>query len=332
MNIDRCPSTLVPGFTSYSPAGLRKLFDGKKVSPILPYDAPDIHGEPEEFLKNREHISISGVQEKLSVLVDQGTIRLTKSGEQGTHLLKPISSRLARASDMPANEHVTMQIAAQLFGISTAPNGLCFFQTGEPAYITRRFDITQKGSKLRKEDFASLAGKTSAQGGSNFKYDYSYLEMGELIQRYVPAWKIEMERFFRLVLFNYLFSNGDAHLKNFSLQQTPGGDYLLAPAYDLLNTSIHVADEDFALRGGLIPEAEYSDVYARTGHPCRADFETFGRRIGVLPKKMMTILDMFSQEQAEVYTLIDRSFLDEKVRRMYKRSYQERLSRFVRQE
>ena len=90
MNIDRCPSTLVPGFTSYSPAGLRKLFDGKKVSPILPYDAPDIHGEPEEFLKNREHISISGVQEKLSVLVDQGTIRLTKSGEQGTHLLKPI--------------------------------------------------------------------------------------------------------------------------------------------------------------------------------------------------------------------------------------------------
>ena len=46
----------------------------------------------------------------------------------------------------------------------------------------------------------------------------------------------------------------------------------------------------------------------------------------------MTILDMFSQEQAEVYTLIDRSFLDEKVRRMYKRSYQERLSRFVRQE
>ena len=112
----------------------------------------------------------------------------------------------------------------------------------------------------------------------------------------------------------------------------PGGDYLLAPAYDLLNTSIHVADEDFALRGGLIPEAEYSDVYARTGHPCRADFETFGRRIGVLPKKMMTILDMFSQEQAEVYTLIDRSFLDEKVRRMYKRSYQERLSRFVRQE
>lgn len=110
------------------------------------------------------------------------------------------------------------------------------------------------------------------------------------------------------------------------------GDYLLAPAYDLLNTSIHVMDEDFALQSGLIPEAEYSDVYTRTGHPCRADFETFGRRIGALPKKMTEILDLFVQEQPEVYALIDRSFLDERVKRMYKRSYQERLSRLRREE
>ena len=141
-----------------------------------------------------------------------------------------------------------------------------------------------------------------------------------------------MSRFFALVVFNYLFANGDAHLKNFSLQQTSGGDYLLAPAYDLLNTSIHVVDEDFALQSGLIPEAEYSDVYTRTGHPCRADFETFGRRIGALPKKMTEILDLFVQEQPEVYALIDRSFLDERVKRMYKRSYQERLSRLRREE
>ena len=63
---------------------------------------------------------------------------------------------------------------------------------------------------------------------------------------------------------------------------------------------------------------------------CRIDFETFGQRIGVLPKKMTTVLDLFTQEQPEVYALIDRSFLDEKVKRMYKRSYQERLSRLTR--
>ena len=59
-------------------------------------------------------------------------------------------------------------------------------------------------------------------------------------------------------------------------------------------------------RGGVF------STYTRTGHPYRADFETFGRRIGVLPKKMTVILDIFSQEQTEVYALTDRSFLDEK--------------------
>lgn len=47
------------------------------------------------------------------------------------------------------------------------------------------------------------------------------------------------------VVFNYLFGNGDAHLKNFSLQATSGGDYVLTPAYDLLHTSIHIDDGDF---------------------------------------------------------------------------------------
>lgn len=46
---------------------------------------------------------------------------------------------------------------------------------------------------------------------------------------------------------------------------------------------------------------------------------------------MTEILDLFVQEQPEVYALTDRSFLDEKVKRMYKRSYQERLQRLLRQ-
>ncbi len=39
---------------------------------------------------------------------------------------------------------------------------------------------------------------------------------------------------------------------------------------------------------------------------------------------------MFSQEFPLVSELIDRSFLNEKAKRMYKRSYQERLHRFLR--
>jgi hypothetical protein len=33
-------------------------------------------------------------------------------------------------------------------------------------------------------------------------------------------------------MFNYLFSNGDAHLKNFSLLESSKGDYFLSPLYE----------------------------------------------------------------------------------------------------
>ena len=75
-----------------------------------------------------------------------------------------------------------------------------------------------------------------------------------------------------------------------------------------MNTSIHIDDGDFALQDGLIPKNEYSDVYVRTAHPCKDDFITFGKRIGVLPKKLMTTIDMFATEQPEVYELIGNSF------------------------
>ncbi|MCD7796057.1 MAG: HipA domain-containing protein [Alistipes sp.] len=324
-----CPGHLAEGFDRYCPSCTRRLFYGKRVSPLLDFD---YDADSMDMADSINQLSVSGVQEKLSTVVSDGKIVLTPVGGQGRYIIKPAPTykHLRFRDQIPANEHLTMQIARRVYKIPTAENGLVFFKNGAPAYITRRFDYDADGNKIKQEDFASLAHKTGATHGRDFKYTGSYEDAASLIRSNVAAWQVQMSRFFALVVFNYLFANGDAHLKNFSLQQSPGGDYLLAPAYDLLNTSIHVADEDFALQGGLIPKAEYSDVYRRTGHPCRTDFETFGRRIGVLPKKMVAILDLFMQEQSEVYALTDRSFLDEKVKRMYKRSYRERWSRFGR--
>lgn len=64
--------------------------------------------------------------------------------------------------------------------------------------------------------------------------------MADIIKQYVSASSVEVLKFFRLVIFNFLFSNGDAHAKNFSLLETPSGDFILAPAYDLLNTRLHI--------------------------------------------------------------------------------------------
>ena len=255
-----CPGHLAEGFDRYCPSCTRRLFDGKRVSPWLDFD---YDADSADMAESINQLSVSGVQEKLSAVVIDGKVVLTPAGGQGRYIIKPAPAykHLRFRDQIPANEHLTMQIARQVYKIPTAENGLVFFKNGEIAYITRRFDYDSDSNKIKQEDFSSLAHKSAATHGRDFKYTGSYEDAAALLKANVSAWQVQMSRFFALVVFNYLFANGDAHLKNFSLQQTPGSDYLLAPAYDLLNTSIHVRDEDFALQGGLIPEAEYSDTY-----------------------------------------------------------------------
>jgi serine/threonine-protein kinase HipA len=321
--LNNCPGTLAEGYSTYSPSCLRNLFNGKKVKHILSYDQPQFNEEVADlFIENRKRISISGVQEKLSFVLEKNVLRLTKEGEQGTYILKPIPRDLIKVDQVPANEHLTMQIAKQVFGLNTAENALIFFTNGSPAYITKRFDVKEDGTKWGKEDFATLAGKTTDNAGPNFKYQFSYEEAGLLIQKYVSAWRIEIEKYFSLVLFNFLFSNGDAHLKNFSLLESSKGDYLLSPVYDLLNTKLHVDDSDFALDKGLFLDDFKSEQYKKNKHPNKLDFVEFGRRIGVSENRIEKLLAPYLEKQALMETLISRSFLTEANKRGYLMLYQ----------
>jgi serine/threonine-protein kinase HipA len=316
--LNYCPGTLAEGFSTYSPGCLRNLFNGKKVSHVLPYEQPQQSEEvAEQFMENRKRISISGVQEKLSFILEKNVLRLTKEGEQGTYILKPIPRDLKKVDQVPANEHLTMQIARQVYGLNTAENAMIFFKNSSPAYITKRFDVKHDGGKWGKEDFATLAGKTKDNAGANFKYEYSYEEAGLLIRKYVPAWRIEIEKFFSLVVFNFLFSNGDAHLKNFSLLESHSGDYLLSPAYDLINTKLHVADTDFALDKGLFADDYKSERYKISGHPSKSDFTEFAKRIGVAEGRVEKLLNPFLEKQPFMETLVSRSFLPDDNKRGY---------------
>jgi serine/threonine-protein kinase HipA len=318
-----CPGTLAEGFNTYSTACLRRVFQGRKVSHVLPYAPPQSNEEDaEKFIENRKRISISGVQEKLSLILEKNKLRLTKEGEQGTYLLKPIPRDVKNVSQVPANEHLTMQIARQVYGLQTAENALIFFSNGEPAYITKRFDVKEDGLKWGKEDFASLAGKTEENAGQNFKYDFSYEEMGELLKKYVPAWRVEIEKLFSLFVFNFLFSNGDAHLKNYALLETSGRDYVLSPAYDLLNTKIHVDDTDFALNGGLFSNGFQSEAMRKSNHPGLHDFQELAGRFEIDEKRRDRILKPFLQVQPMVEELTRRSFLNEKTKRAFILYYQ----------
>ena len=319
MKVDHCPGTLAEGFNTYSRTCLKRVFDGRKVSHVLPYDAPNSNRQTDKlFEDNQKRISISGVQEKFSVLLEKNKLRLIKEGEQGTHILKPIPHVGRKRDQMPANEHLTMQIARQIYNIETAENALIFFQNEAPAYITKRFDVKPDGSKKAKEDFATLAGKTPQTHGEHYKYEGNYLDLFELIKKFLPAYRIETPKMFKLLVFNYLFSNGDAHLKNFAILETPMRDHQLSPAYDLLNTRIHVDDSNFALEEGLLPKRMAQTTIA-------GQFKILAEQVEIKPKQFNQIMASMMESSEEVVQLIHASFLEESTQRNYIQDYQYRL-------
>ena len=321
MEINRCPGTLAAGFATYSRTCIKRVFNGNKVNHILPYNSLQSNQNGEDsFEDNATRISISGVQEKFSLIQLKNKIRLTKEGEQGTHIFKPIPNGSKNADQMPANEHLTMQIAQKVFGIETAENALIFFGNGDPAYITKRFDVVTGGLKLAQEDFASLAGKSPQTHGADYKYLGSYWDLFELMRENLPSYKVESLKLFKLLVFNYLFSNGDAHLKNFSIIETPLGDFKLSPAYDLLNSRIHIEDKDFALNEGLIP--------ARMGQGNVAkQFQLLADYAGIQEKQRNAILALMVSKTENVKNLIDASFLKDRIKRNYLQTYQLKLTK-----
>jgi serine/threonine-protein kinase HipA len=318
-----CPGCYKPDYDTYCSTCRQQLFDGKKVSHILSFDAP----QDENLAAYQEHtksLSISGVQLKYSLNLEGNELVFAEKG--GQYILKPIPPfvQIAEAAAAPENEHLTMQIAKQLFNIDTASNALIYFRDGSPAYITRRFDVKADGTKHQQEDMAQISGRSRQTTGENFKYEGTYEEIGNLISKYVPAYMPALENYFKIIVFNYLFSNGDAHLKNFSLIQGSTGEYLLSKAYDLMSTVLHTPNEsDTAMelfKGDM--DTEFYAIFGCYGQP---HFRELGLRLGLVPKRITQILTRMLMSTEEVFSMIDDSFLQEKVKAKYKEAYLKKL-------
>ncbi|MGN6435839.1 MAG: HipA domain-containing protein [Agriterribacter sp.] len=322
-----CPGCYKTNAEGYCSNCRRQLFNGAKVSPVLTFEAPAIDNLA-EYQQKTKRLSISGVQLKYSLRLEGKELKLVETG--GQYIIKPIppSTLLKYPEIAPENEHLTMQIAEQVFGIKTAANALIYFKDGAPAYITRRFDVKADGTKYLQEDMAQLSGRSRHTGkpGDDFKYNGTYEEIGKLIEQHVAAYPPTLERFFQLVLFNYIFSNGDAHLKNFSLMETGMGDYTLTPAYDLMCTLLHIPDEtDMAL--DLYKDDHNSEFYSSYGFFGQPDFRIFAAKLGLQPIRTNRLITALLTNKQEVITLIKKSFLADEMKAAYIDRYLERLRR-----
>lgn len=181
----------------------------------------------------------------------------------------------------------------------------------KPVYFIRRFDRVGKSGKIHVEDFAQLAGMTR-----DTKYNYSMEKVARLIEEYCTFPAVEKLKLFRLTLFSYLTGNEDMHLKNFSIIHKDG-IISLSPAYDLLNTTIVLANpkEELALplkgKKSKITKSMF--------------FRYFGNeRLGLNQKVLSGIEEEFEAVYSRWLELTDKSFLSTELKEKYIDLVQER--------
>ena len=318
----RCHCCLKESENDFCRSCSQRLFGKANFSATLKFTLPSI-GQCTN--QNTRRISISGAQAKYSLRIVSKELEPTDNN--GTYILKPATNMQFRLfADMPANEHVTMQMAKQIFKLNVAESALLQFTTGEYTYLTKRFDIRNNGSKILQEDLAQTAGLSSDTNGSNFKYEsLSYEEIADILKQHVSASPIAIEHFFKILLFNYLVCNGDAHIKNFSLYcPHQDGVYELTPAYDLINTSLHADDFRTALDLFRDEENYNGKFFKDNGFYGASDFMEFARRIGIVEKRTAKFIKDTIAHLPEMDVMLDKSFLSGEAKKQYKKSLRDR--------
>jgi len=205
---------------------IRKVFSSSQL-PTVPFSIRNISQKAQEYAGK---LSISGVQPKLSVRINRKTAEIITVGKEGQFILKPQTDRFL---NLPENENMCMTIFA-IAGIETALHGIIDMHDGSHAYIVRRFDRKGK-EKIHFEDFQSVIQ-------SSDKYDGSMEKIGNAIRKYAKFPGIEVQKFFKIAIMNFIVGNGDAHLKNYGFLYD-NDDLNLSPCYDIVSSKLVIQNE-----------------------------------------------------------------------------------------
>jgi len=217
--------------------------------------------------------TISGVQRKLLVVRDESANAFRPAGPTGA---APYIAKF-NSQDLPTlvrNENLSLRWAVAVLGADEVTEFKLdrVAELDETALIVARFDRTTDGQKLRAEDFAQILCKPRGQNFAG-KYDASYEDVAGVIRAHTARPDIDLARLFRRLLVFALISNGDAHLKNFTLLEKPEG-LRLSPAYDIVNVGVYEGyDQNLALAIG-------DDIVALEAIS-RPLLAAFGERIGL---------------------------------------------------
>ena len=190
---------------------------------------------------------ISGVQPKILVRdekafadIEHTSHRLSHSYSGATHIVK-----LWEPNEYPqlaANEYFCLTAASRC-GLEVPRYRLA--EDGM-ALVIDRFDLRTDGTYRGFEDFCVLNARRTDE-----KYRGSYeTQVMKRFSQFANSTHVnqDMEKLFTLIALNCALRNGDAHLKNFGIVYNDvRGEARLAPAYDLVTTSVYLPKDSLAL-------------------------------------------------------------------------------------
>ena len=235
------------GFVSVIPAGsqlepIGKLAPGQKprrrtaIQPdegALPYASNELVAY---HAKHKLKMSLSGVQPKVSAIFSRKDHCFQIVETNGSYILKPSPQAFPGAAE---NEAITMQLA-KAAGIDVPHFGWLKAKDGLGVYWIERFDRwgSKNGNRIRCEDACQILGVPAS-----WKYTGNLETLARMVSAHCSNPRLQLVRLFHRVLFCWVTGNGDMHLKNWSLIEN-GNLIELAPAYDFLNTSLLIDDDE----------------------------------------------------------------------------------------
>ena len=279
-----CYQELGEGQTDFHPGCARKFF-GFEMAPVLPYTRENMSELARQVIRTRT--SVTGVQAKMSLDVNRGwknePAKFTIVGLWGKYIFKPQSRKFPY---LPELEDLTMKMA-EVARIRTARHTLIRLADGELGYLTLRMDRGRKGEKISMLDMCQLTNRLTEH-----KYYGTYQQLAETIKKYSSAPMLDVQRYWEVVLFSWITGNSDMHCKNFSLIDSGNGEYILAPAYDLL--AVLLADpadtEEMAMSfkvGGTksgFDRNTFMTAFTQSGIPVAVAEKMIERMKGYLPE------------------------------------------------
>lgn len=302
-----CYQELEEGQKDFHPRCARKFFGTEEV-PLLEYRHEDLDRLAEQAI--RAQTSLTGVQPKLSLNLSkhEGTSRLTIVGLWGDYIFKPQTEEYPQ---LPENEDLTMHLA-EAAKISVVPHSLIRLADGKLGYITKRIDRTKNGEKIDMEDMCQLTLHPT-----EYKYKGSYEKIAKTIVQYSGIPKLDLTNYMQLLLFCFVTGNNDMHLKNFSLYR-PSENYLLTPAYDLLNVAIANPKD----KGELALPLSGRKTKLRLD-----DFLNAAKTMGLDENVVQHLIESLQKTLPKWQTLIHNSFLSEDIKKAYEELIISRLGR-----